>query len=177
MSYILSSWFYVIISIFIGVGAGVQLTMIAAISRQKGSLEAVFTSMVATGMIIISFLIGKSFFNNDVGLPQPFEKPIILSIILIILIITLFLIMREIQWYYALTGLLSVPLLVGSGLIGPKIGLGIYISATIVGSLLVSLIVDHLGAFGGLQIPISLQRVIGAILLILGVILIRGLGK
>ena len=77
MSYILSSWFYVIISIFIGVGAGVQLTMIAAISRQKGSLEAVFTSMVATGMIIISFLIGKSFFNNDVGLPQPFEKPII----------------------------------------------------------------------------------------------------
>ena len=68
--------------------------------------------------------------NNDVGLPLPFQKPIILSVILLLMIITLFLIMREIHWYYALTGLLSVPLLVGSGLIGPKIGLGIYISST-----------------------------------------------
>ena len=177
MFYFLSSWFYVIISIFIGVGAGVQLTMIAGISRQKGSLEAVFTSMVATGMIIISFLVGKSLLNNDVGLPLPFQKPIILSVILLLLIITLFLIMREIHWYYALTGLLSVPLLVGSGLIGPKIGLGIYISSTIVGSLIGSIVVDHFGAFGGLQVPISFQRILGALLLILGVILIRGMSK
>ncbi len=66
------------------------------------------------------------------------------------------------NWYFVLTGILAVPLLVGAGLLVPKMGIGVYILATIVGQLIGSIFVDHIGAFGGIQISISFQRIIGA---------------
>ena len=175
MSIYLSTWGYVLIALFIGVGAGVQLTMISAISRERGSVEAVWTSFVATGMIIVAFLLGKVLSNQNITLSQPFQKPILLVIILVFFILALIFATKGLNWYFALTGILAVPLLVGAGLLGPKMGIGVYISATIAGQLIGSIFVDHIGAFGGVQIAISFQRIIGAVLLIIGVILVRGL--
>lgn len=57
--------------------------------------------------------------------------------------------------------------------IAPKIGLGNTIFLVLFGQILSSTIIDHFGAFGALQTPMSLTRFIGLILMIVGITLAR----
>jgi bacterial/archaeal transporter family-2 protein len=51
----------------------------------------------------------------------------------------------------------------------PKVGIAAGLSAVIVGQLLLSTFFDSMGRFGLERIPISLPRIIGMVLLIIGV--------
>ncbi|HEV2127354.1 MAG TPA: DMT family transporter, partial [Thermomicrobiales bacterium] len=58
--------------------------------------------------------------------------------------------------------------------IGPRIGLGVFLVTIIPGQLIGGLLLDHVGAFGSLPRQIDPIRIAGALVLILGVVLIRG---
>lgn len=55
----------------------------------------------------------------------------------------------------------------------PRIGLAALITIGIAGQIAVALLLDHLGALGLTRDPISVGRVAGALLVVLGVILVR----
>jgi len=55
----------------------------------------------------------------------------------------------------------------------PKLGAATFISITVAGQMLVSLILDQYGLMGFQQRPLSVWRVVGAVLLVVGVALIR----
>ena len=55
----------------------------------------------------------------------------------------------------------------------PVLGAALMLASSIVGQLGAALVIDHYGLFGGTVIPISSTRVIGIVLLAVGVILIR----
>lgn len=87
-----------------------------------------------------------------------------------------------------LSGLLSVksapPVALIGGLLGaffvsvmatiiPRISVALAFSVAIAGQMLVTLLIDHFGWLGATEKPINLWRVLGAVFVTLGVVLIR----
>ncbi|MDX2269249.1 MAG: DMT family transporter [Bryobacter sp.] len=76
-------------------------------------------------------------------------------------------------WYYWTGGLMGT-LIVSSGLvIAPRIGAATFIGVLIAGQLVGSMALDHFGLLGFPVIRLSAGRILGAVLLLLGVYLIR----
>ncbi|GAB4373245.1 MAG: hypothetical protein OHK0021_15430 [Bryobacter sp.] len=76
-------------------------------------------------------------------------------------------------WYYWTGGLMGT-LIVSSGLvIAPRIGAATFIGVLIAGQLVGSMALDHFGFLGFPVIRLSAGRILGAVLLLLGVYLIR----
>ncbi|MCY7375579.1 MAG: DMT family transporter [Pyrinomonadaceae bacterium] len=55
----------------------------------------------------------------------------------------------------------------------PRIGVALSFSLAIAGQMLVTLLIDHFGWLGVTEKPINLMRVLGAVLITVGVVLIR----
>lgn len=55
----------------------------------------------------------------------------------------------------------------------PRVGVALSFSLAIAGQMLVTLLIDHFGWLGVTEKPINLMRVLGAVLITVGVILIR----
>ena len=70
-------------------------------------------------------------------------------------------------------GVFAAYYLVASLIAIPKLGAAAVFSLVIGGQMVAALILDSTGAFGGLQIPLSVSRVLGTMFLLIGVILIQ----
>jgi transporter family-2 protein len=68
-------------------------------------------------------------------------------------------------------GLLGAFYVVTATFVGPRLGAGAFLSVVVLGQLSASLLVDHYGWLGFAQHSISLTRIVGAALLIAGVLL------
>jgi transporter family-2 protein len=69
-------------------------------------------------------------------------------------------------------GVLGAFYVASSIVLGPRLGAAALLALIVLGQLLASLVLDHYGLLGFAQHPISLTRVLGAILLFGGVLLI-----
>jgi transporter family-2 protein len=58
-------------------------------------------------------------------------------------------------------------------LLVPRLGLATTLALTVLGQMASSLVLDHLGALGAPRHPVSLARVAGAALVVVGVVLVR----
>jgi len=76
-------------------------------------------------------------------------------------------------WYAWLGGLYGAFFVAIAAFAAPRIGLASLITIGIAGQIVVALLLDHLGAFGLPREPISVGRVLGALLVIAGVVLVR----
>jgi bacterial/archaeal transporter family-2 protein len=70
-------------------------------------------------------------------------------------------------------GLLGAFFVASSVILVPKLGVALTFSLIIAGQMLVTLVLDHYGFFGVPVKEVNIQRVIGAALIVAGVILIR----
>jgi bacterial/archaeal transporter family-2 protein len=75
-------------------------------------------------------------------------------------------------WIWA-GGLFGMTFILVNIILTPKLGTTLTLATMIVGQLSAALIVDHYGLFGGTVIRLSVGRVAGVVLLLLGVSLIR----
>ena len=71
-----------------------------------------------------------------------------------------------------LGGLLGALFVASTTVLGPRLGAAALLALTLFGQMLAALIVDHYGAIGFPHNPITLTKLAGAVLLVLGVILI-----
>ncbi len=76
-------------------------------------------------------------------------------------------------WYAWLGGLYGTFFVAIAAFAAPRIGLAPLITIGIAGQIVVALLLDHLGAFGLPREPVSVGRVLGALLVIAGVVLVR----
>ena len=76
-------------------------------------------------------------------------------------------------WYAWLGGLYGAFFVAIAAFAAPRIGLAPLITIGIAGQIAMALLLDHLGAFGLPREPISLGRVLGALLVVAGVVLVR----
>jgi transporter family-2 protein len=78
----------------------------------------------------------------------------------------------DVRWYYLLGGLLGVIYVVNALIAVSVIGAGGVAAATVTAQLIASLAIDRLGWFGLDQIPITPERVLGVVLLLVGTVLV-----
>ena len=76
-------------------------------------------------------------------------------------------------WYAWLGGAYGAVYVAVAAYAAPRIGLASLITIGIAGQIIAALWLDHIGALGLPQAPISLARVGGALLVIAGVVLVR----
>ena len=80
---------------------------------------------------------------------------------------------RALPWYAWIGGLYGVVFVIAATWGVPRLGVALTITLMVAGQLLISLILDHFGAFGAPQQPINLGRLAGVALVVGGVLLVR----
>ena len=76
-------------------------------------------------------------------------------------------------WYAWLGGMYGAVYVAVAAYAAPKIGLASLITIGIAGQIATALLLDHIGALGLPRDPISLGRIAGALLVVVGVVLVR----
>lgn len=80
---------------------------------------------------------------------------------------------KQIPWYLCTGGLLGAVFVTAVLTLVPHLGTARIIAATVVGQLIMSLIIDHFGVLGVPKAPINPVKIVGALLLIGGMLLIQ----
>ena len=80
---------------------------------------------------------------------------------------------RNLPWYAWIGGLYGAVFVVAAAWGVPRLGVALTITLMVAGQLLISLFLDHFGAFGVPRSPINLGRLAGVALVIGGVVLVR----
>ena len=82
--------------------------------------------------------------------------------------------MASTPWWAWTGGVLGGVFILLSIVLLPSLGSATLIALIVSGQMLAAIMLDHFGAFGLTQHPVNLSRLLGAALLVAGVILIRG---
>jgi transporter family-2 protein len=78
----------------------------------------------------------------------------------------------DVSWYYLLGGFLGALYVTNALIAVSAIGAGGVAAATVFGQLTTSVVIDRLGLFGLDQVPLSPERVVGVVLLLIGTVLV-----
>lgn len=164
---------FVLVAVAAGMIAALQVALIGGITRARGPFEATWISMLASlaGMGMLLFVL--SILGRKLDLPS-FMSTWVFASLSIVMTTALIAAGRDLPAFYLFTGLTSIPYLLAASWASPRIGLAVFFAAIVSGQLIGSLTLDHLGAFGAASRPIDLQRMLGVVALLAGVILIRG---
>lgn len=81
---------------------------------------------------------------------------------------------RETQWYHWVGGLIGAVYVTGIIVLIPRLGAGLAFALIVSGQLMMSVLMDHYGWLGIPVNPISWTKILGFVLLVAGVLLIRG---
>jgi transporter family-2 protein len=77
------------------------------------------------------------------------------------------------QWWQWGGGLLGAVYIVGTIVLAPRLGAATFIAALVAGQMIMSLIIDQYGWVGFAQHAISPLRILGAVLVVAGVVLVQ----
>jgi uncharacterized membrane protein YdcZ (DUF606 family) len=166
---------FLLAAMLLGVGATTQISLVGAMSRLRGPVEASWISILGsfTGLaLVVSFRLA---WGEQLRLPAPFDRAFVLALIAAGSVIALVFAVRGISPQYGLTGLFAVPTLIGAGFLVPRLGIGPFAAAVIAGQLAGAVVVDHIGAFGAATHRLDATRIAGIVALLCGVVLIKGI--
>ena len=76
-------------------------------------------------------------------------------------------------WWVWVGGVFGSVFVTAAAAFAPRLGAATFISVTIAGQVLVSILLDHFGAVGFAARPVTPLRLLGALLLVGGVLLVR----
>lgn len=138
--------FILLLLLLAGFGVSVQGTMNGGLGKIIGTTQAAFFSfLVGTGTLLIFLLfIGKGNFSLIGSAPK----------------------------WQLLGGFLGAFYVTMLAFAVPKIGIGLSTVTVVVSQILTSMVIDHFGWFNSSQVVLNSQRIIGAVLLIAGMICI-----
>lgn len=164
------------VAVAVGLISATQVGLIGSITRERGPFEATWISMLASlaGMALVLGVM--SVIGRSPNLPAPFQTAWIYVILTIVMASSLLVAGQGLPRYVLVTGLTSIPYLLAASWAGPKIGVSVFFAAVVTGQLVGSVALDHIGAFGAAPRPIDLARGAGILLLLAGLVLIRGRG-
>ena len=131
----------------VGALIALQPAVNAGLGRATGNMAAALVSF-AVGTLLLAVLVGLS--GQASGLGSTFDVP----------------------WYYLLGGVLGAAYVFTALVTVSSIGAGGVAAATITGQLTASVVLDRLGVLGLDEVPITLERVLGVVLLLVGTYLI-----
>lgn len=138
---------YYLIAFIMGLGIAMQAPLNSTLSRalnDSSILSAMINFVIgALFLAVLAYCSGALHFDTMKALPQQ-------------------------SWWKFLGGVLGAFYIFGTILLAPKIGLINMFSIALVGQLVMSMILDSIGAFGLSVRPISWQKVVGLLIMCVG---------
>jgi uncharacterized membrane protein YdcZ (DUF606 family) len=164
---------FVLLSVAVGVGSATQLAMLGAMGRERGAYEATWISIVGTIGGLALVLVGRSLRGDQPNLPSPLATGWPFALVAVLCIAALVVSLRGLEPYLVICGLFATAYLLSAGFAVPKIGVALFLGASMAGNLFGSAVFDHIGAFGTEAQPTTLLRAGGIGVIFLGVIMVR----
>lgn len=157
-----------------GLGAAVQILVNGAMGEERGVPEALLVSVTVTYGCAVGFMLLRFAVVGEMNLRTP--GPVLLYLLPVAALVLLaFLgLMRGLPWYYFLGGMAGTFIVGSVALAGPRIGIAVTSAALIAGQMTGAIIWDHLGLLSQTKDPVDALKVLGALLIVLGVVMVRG---
>jgi transporter family-2 protein len=157
-----------------GVAGATQILVNGAMGEERGVPEALMVSATVTFGSVVVFMLSRWLLLGELNLNTP-GKPLFYLVPLTVIALLAFLgIMRGLDWYYFLGGLAGALIVGTMALSGPRIGIGATSAVFVAGQMVAAIALDHVGLLAQAKDPIDAAKVAGALLIIGGVVLVRG---
>ena len=164
---------YMLAALVIGASGAVQISMLAALGRDRGPTEAAWVSILGSLVGMALLLAARAARGDAPLLPAPLDRLLPQLLIFAISGALLALSVRGVEPYFAIIGLFGVAYIVGAAVIVPEIGIALFFGAVTAGGLAGALTLDHAGAFGAEPQHVTALRLAGIAVLMIGVVLVR----
>ena len=136
----------VLIAVIGGVASAFQGQFMGVIDSRVGSKESVFITYVSGGVLAaLVMLVARGGHLN---------------------------LWHRVPWYTLTTGVLGLIVVGAIGFTAPRLGLGKAFTIMVASQLIAAVVLDHFGLFGAAARVLSVQRLVGLVVMILGVWLI-----
>ena len=158
-----------------GLAAATQILVNGAMGEERGVPEALMVSVTVTYGSVAIFMLGRFALVGELNLNTP-GRPLLYLLPLAIIAVLAFLgIMRGLEWYYFLGGLAGALIVWTVAFAGPRLGIATTSAALIAGQMMGAILFDHLALIGQAKDPIDAVKITGAVFIVGGVFLVRGL--
>ncbi|HEU5320363.1 MAG TPA: sulfur carrier protein ThiS [Methylomirabilota bacterium] len=157
-----------------GVAAATQILVNGAMGEERGVPEALLVSVTVTYGSALAIMLGRFFIVGRLNLETPTSGLVYLLPLAVIATIALVAIVGGLHWYYLLGGLAGTMIVATVALTGPRIGIGTTSAVLVAGQMIGAVVYDHLALLGQAKDPIDAAKIAGGLLIVGGVVLIRG---
>jgi thiamine biosynthesis protein ThiS len=158
-----------------GLAAATQILVNGAMGEERGVPEALLVSVTVTYGSAMAIMLARFAVVGRLNLDTP-GRPLLYLLPLMAIALLAFLgLVRGLEWYYLLGGLAGTFIVATVALTGPRIGIGTTSAVLVAGQMLGAIAWDHLGLLGQTKDPIDAVKVMGGLLIVGGVVLVRGL--
>lgn len=149
----------IFIPILVGIVAGILLPIQTSVNtklsdRMGSSFGSTLMSFIISGLSCIVFIL---IFNHNLAMKLPALA-------------------QDPAWVW-LSGIFGVICVAGSIVAMPKIGSVQTVIMTVLGMLVTGLVIDHFSLFRSMENPLTAARLIGAIIVLAGVLIVVAVGK
>ncbi|MBE7519070.1 MAG: DMT family transporter [Thermoflexaceae bacterium] len=153
--------------------AAVAISMVAAVGRKRGGEEATWLHLLVL-LAAMSVVLGVAALR---GKAPGFARPLHLGPAILVMgglfALAALLSWRGIEWYYLASGLISTAIFLMITWMLVRVSLVLYFATSTLGMVFGSLAMDQIGAFGAPEHEITLPRALGALLVTVGVVVVR----
>ena len=146
----LETLFFILIALLAGAGYPVQAGVNATIAGFQGHpLLAAFTNTTVASLVLLAAIL-------VLRVPVPQVAALTAA-----------------PWWAWTGGCLGAFFVLSSLVLAPKLGAAAFVSTTIVGTMAASLVIDHFGLIAYRPQPVTLLRLAGAALVVIGMLMIQ----
>ena len=157
-----------------GLAAAIQILVNGALGEERGVPEALMVSVTVTYGSAVLFMLVRFAVMGDLNLDTPVRPLLYLLPLTFIALLAFLGLMGGLQWYYFLGGLAGALIVAAVALTGPRLGIATTSAAVIAGQMVGAILFDHLGLLDQAKDPIDALKITGALLIVGGVLLVRG---
>ncbi|MBK6320260.1 MAG: DMT family transporter [Dehalococcoidia bacterium] len=158
---------FIALGITYGALGSYSVAVIAAVGRKRGGEEATWLHMV-TLVCGVAVVLAISAMRAPSAFLVRWTGPAHGCVVALVFGALALMSVRGISWYYLSSGIVSVATLLLITWLLVRVSLVFYVASGALGQVLGSLVMDEIGAFGAIEREISLLRVVGVLLVVMG---------
>lgn len=157
-----------------GAAAATQVLVNGSMSEQRGAPEALLVSVTVTYGAVLCFMLIRFLSGGGLNLRVPTQPLVYLLPLAVIALLAFVGLMRGFEWYHFLGGLAGAVIVLTVAFVGPRAGIAATSAALVSGQMCAAIVYDHLGLLEQAKDPIDGLKVLGVVLIVGGVLLVRG---
>ena len=158
-----------------GLAAATQILVNSSLGEERGVPEALLVSVTVTYGSAVAIMLARFAVVGRLNLDTPGKPLLYLLPLMVVSLLAILGLIRGLEWYYVLGGLAGTLIVGTMAFAGPRIGIGTTSAVLVAGQMLGAIAWDHLGLLGQAKDPIDAAKVMGGLLIVGGVVLVRGL--